>query len=220
MPPASPGQALVAGSFLAAALIVGVAMQHAASERTLSAPISTPHPAPAPMAMPTSPAERLSYPPGRAPSLVLPGGRTERVLSVLNVGGRMDYGDWTWNDAKVPPGPVWIRVDLEHQVLSVFRAGHEIGTAVILYGIRDKQSPAGTFSVQQKAADYHSITYDAPMPFMLRLTADGVAIHGADVRPGAATHGCIGVPTRFARRLFEAVSLGDPVVILKPGSRV
>ena len=218
MPPANPARALVAGSFLAAALIVGVAMQHAASERTLSPSSSASTPVPA--ATRTPPAARLSYPSGRAPSLALPGGRTERVLSVLNVGGRMNYGDWTWNDAKVPPGPVWIRVDLEHQVLSVFRAGHEIGTAVILYGIRDKQSPAGAFRVLQKAADYHSVTYDAPMPFMLRLTADGVAIHGADVRPGAATHGCIGVPTRFARRLFEAVSLGDPVVILKRGGQV
>jgi lipoprotein-anchoring transpeptidase ErfK/SrfK len=58
------------------------------------------------------------------------------------------------------------------------------------------------------------------MPFMLRLTADGVAIHGADVRRGAATHGCIGVPTDFARRLFGAVKLGDPVVIVRPAPQV
>jgi lipoprotein-anchoring transpeptidase ErfK/SrfK len=130
----------------------------------------------------------------------------------------MRYGNSRWDDANVPQGPVWVRIDLTHQLLSVFRAGHEIGTAVILYGAADRQSPTGTFPVLEKAEDYHSRTYDAAMPYSLRLTADGVAIHGADVRRGAATHGCIGVPTDFARRLFAEVKLGDPVVILPPAS--
>jgi lipoprotein-anchoring transpeptidase ErfK/SrfK len=52
------------------------------------------------------------------------------------------------------------------------------------------------------------------MPYMLRLTEDGVAIHGSNVREGWATHGCIGVPLDFAKLLFAAASKGDPVVIL------
>ena len=52
------------------------------------------------------------------------------------------------------------------------------------------------------------------MPYMLRLTSDGVAIHGSKVRQGWATHGCIGVPLDFARLLFGAASKGDAVVIL------
>jgi lipoprotein-anchoring transpeptidase ErfK/SrfK len=51
------------------------------------------------------------------------------------------------------------------------------------------------------------------MPYMLRLTTDGVAIHASNVREGWATHGCIGVPMEFARRLFAEVKLGDPVEI-------
>ena len=35
--------------------------------------------------------------------------------------------------AGVPAGRAWIRVDLHAQVMSVFRSGHEIGTAVILF---------------------------------------------------------------------------------------
>ena len=38
-------------------------------------------------------------------------------------------------------------------------------------------------------------------------------IHGSDVKWGSATHGCIGVPTAFARKLFAAVKLGDLVII-------
>ena len=66
----------------------------------------------------------------------------------------------------------------------------------------------------QKAEHYHSRTYDAPMPFMLRLTQDGVAIHASNVRKGWATHGCIGVPEAFARHLFAEMQLGDVVFIV------
>jgi lipoprotein-anchoring transpeptidase ErfK/SrfK len=66
--------------------------------------------------------------------------------------------------------------------------------------------------------DHRSITYDnAPMPYTLRLTPDGVSIHGSDVRWGRATHGCVGVPVAFAERLFGQVSKGDEVVIISDG---
>jgi lipoprotein-anchoring transpeptidase ErfK/SrfK len=96
----------------------------------------------------------------------------------------------------------------------VFRGGHEIGTAVALYGADSKRTPVGEFPIQWKGKDHRSSLYDAPMPYTLRLTGDGVAIHGSDVRWGAATHGCIGVPSEFARRLFAEAKIGDRVVIL------
>ena len=137
------------------------------------------------------------------------------VQSVLNVRKRMRYGDFIWNDKQVPQGPVWVRVDLQRQLISVYRAGHEIGTAVVLYGAEEKETPDGVFPVLAKMKDHKSATYgDAPMPYTLRLTDDGVSIHGSDVRWGAATHGCIGVPVEFAHKLFDQVSKGDQVVIV------
>lgn len=141
------------------------------------------------------------------------------IESVLNVRKRMQYGDYVWNDRNVPRGTVWVRVDLKAQLLSVYRSGHEIGTAVILYGAEEKETPDGIFPVLAKIKDHRSSTYDgAPMPYTLRLTGDGVAIHGSEVREGRATHGCIGVPLPFAAKLFEQVSYGDQVVIVS-GSR-
>ncbi len=90
----------------------------------------------------------------------------------------------------------------------------EIGTAVILYGADEKPTPTGELSIREKLKDHRSNTYDAPMPYTMRLTDDGVAIHGSNVRWGAATHGCIGVPLDFAAKLFEQVKVGDPVVII------
>jgi lipoprotein-anchoring transpeptidase ErfK/SrfK len=146
--------------------------------------------------------------------MALPGGETRPIASVLRIEGPLRYGDQVWNTDGVPPGPIWVRVDLTRQILSVFRGGHEIGSAVILYGSEGKPTPRGRFHVLQKAADYHSRTYDAPMPFMLRLTDDGVAIHGSQVREGRATHGCIGLPEPFARRLFQEMALGDAVFVV------
>ena len=71
------------------------------------------------------------------------------------------------------------------------------------------------FPVLAKMRDHKSITYDnAPMPYTLRLTDDGVSIHGSDVRWGRATHGCIGVPLEFAHKLFDQVAKGDQVTIV------
>jgi lipoprotein-anchoring transpeptidase ErfK/SrfK len=108
---------------------------------------------------------------------------------------------------------VVITVDLAAQVVSIFRDGYEIGTAAIIYGADNMPTPLGVFPILEKDADHVSNLYDAPMPYMLRLTRDGVAIHGSDVRYGYATHGCVGVPTAFARKLFAATRIGDRVIV-------
>ena len=196
---------------LAAGCLVAAAVYPALTRMRDDAHVATP-------AAPVASGARITYPADKLPTIELGEGRREAIRSVLNVAAPLRFGTYVWNEERVPAGPVWIYVDLSRQLLSVFRGGHEIGSAVILYGASNKPSPTGAFPVLQKAADYHSRTYDAPMPFMLRLTADGVAIHGSNVRDGAATHGCIGVPTEFARRLYQHIALGDRVVIVRPAA--
>lgn len=141
------------------------------------------------------------------------------VKTILDVPTRMTYGEYVWNDRGVPAGPVWVRVDLSSQLLSVFRSGHEIGTSVILYAADGLPTPTGKFSILAKWKDHKSATYgDAPMPYTLRLTNDGVSIHGSNVRWGFATHGCIGVPKEFAAKLFDVLSKGDDVLIVSGGT--
>ena len=160
---------------------------------------------------------RISFPPAQLPRLTLANGKSLAVESVLNVPRRMTYGDFSWEDNGIPPGPLLVVVDLAAQTISVFQGGHEIGAAVTLFGADEKPTPTGRFTVLARRKDHWSASYDAPMPYMLRLTDDGVAIHGSSVLPGAATHGCIGVPLEFARRLFERARVGDEVVILRNG---
>jgi lipoprotein-anchoring transpeptidase ErfK/SrfK len=85
---------------------------------------------------------------------------------------------------------------------------------VIVYGADNKETPIRTLHVLGKAREHRSSLYEAEMPYTLRLTDDGVSIHASNVRWGAATHGCIGIPFAFAQRLFDATKVGDEVVII------
>jgi len=141
------------------------------------------------------------------------------VKRILDVPGPIRIGDWYWDDAGVPQGEVVITADLEAGTLSIFRGGFEIGTAAIIYGLDNMPTPTGLFTITQKDKDHISNLYDAPMPYMMRLTNDGVSIHGSSVRDGAATHGCIGVPMPFAAKVFAQAKLGTPVLVTNKGLR-
>ena len=134
------------------------------------------------------------------------------VHSVLELDQPIEPGDYAWAGGGVP-GPTQVVVDIEAQMVYVYRGGVEIGRSSMIYGADDKPTPHGIFPILEKDADHVSNLYDAPMPYMLRLTWDGVAIHGSEVDARYATHGCIGVPEAFAQILFDEVVKGDQVLV-------
>lgn len=147
-----------------------------------------------------------------------PTGGAFTVNSILDIpAGPFRYGDWYWDESAAPEkGKLIVTVDLEARVASVFRGGHEIGTAVALLGTKKHPTPLGTFPILTKEKDNISEKYDnAPMPWTLRLTWDGIAIHGSPVINGYASHGCIGVPNEFAEKLFSKARRGDLVIITR-----
>lgn len=143
------------------------------------------------------------------------------IKRILPINGPIKYGEWHWNEEGAPAdGPLVMTVDLEARVLSVFRGGYEIGATAVLLGTQEKPTPLGKFPVIWKKKDHYSSIYDAaPMPFTHRLTNDGIAIHGTKVEKGYASHGCIGVPNDFGRKLYAVTKLGDEVIITR-GKRI
>lgn len=139
------------------------------------------------------------------------------VKRVLPIDGPIKYGEWHWDDSNVPEGPVVITVDLDARVLSVFRGGYEIGAAAVLLGTKEYPTPLGTFPILTKQRYNKSEKYDnAPMPWSMFLTRDGVAIHGgSQVQNGYASHGCIAGPDEFVSRIFAVAKPGDKVVITR-----
>ncbi|HEV7287656.1 L,D-transpeptidase family protein [Sphingomonas sp.] len=168
-----------------------------------------PKPRVAPVAAP-APVPAAALPPA-APAL-----EAMTVKRILDIPGPISFGTYYWNTDGVPAdGALVITVDLEAQTMSVFRDGYEIGATAILYGMDEKPTPLGVHEIKQKKVHHISNLYGAPMPYMMRLTWDGVAIHGSEVEEGRATHGCIGVPTAFAKLVFAQAKLGDKVIITR-----
>jgi hypothetical protein len=139
------------------------------------------------------------------------------VKTALQIDRPLGPGEYVWDDNGVPDGQVAIVADVKNEILYVYRGGHEIGRSTLIYGDDDMPTPIGVFPILEKDANHHSKTYGgAPMPHMLRLTHDGVALHGSQlIHPDYATHGCIGLPKKFAAILFREAKLGDYVKVTR-----
>jgi lipoprotein-anchoring transpeptidase ErfK/SrfK len=160
-----------------------------------------------------APAPTFAPAPGVAPKPVPAAASGFAVSTVLEPEQPLQAGEYLWEAEGVPPGATQIVVDIEAQLLYVYRGGVEIGRSFIIYGHDDKPTPTGIFPILEKKKDHVSNLYDAEMPFMQRLTWDGVAIHASEVDAAYATHGCVGVPEEFAEILFRETKLGDKVMI-------
>ncbi len=141
------------------------------------------------------------------------------IKRILPISGPIKYGEWHWDDADIPDGPIVITVDLEARVLSIFKGGYEIGASAVLLGTEEKPTPVGVFPITQKKRHHVSNIYGAPMPYMQRLTNDGISLHASEVEWGYASHGCIGMPESFAAKVFAQTKLGDKVYITR-GKRI
>lgn len=137
------------------------------------------------------------------------------IRRVLPIEGPIKYGEWHWDDEGVPEGPLLITVDLQARTISIFRDGYEIGAAAVMLGTDEHPTPTGTFPILTKERHNVSEKYgNAPMPWTLRLTWDGIAIHGgSEVENGYASHGCVAIPDPLAAKLFEIAQKGDKVII-------
>jgi hypothetical protein len=141
----------------------------------------------------------------------------ERASAAIELAHRSETlrpGQWVWAPQVSPAGPVVVFVDLSRQRATVYRNAVRIGVTTISSGRRRYETPTGVFSIWQKSTHYRSRRYDnAPMPFSVWLTDDGVALHAGAVRGYPASHGCVRAPYVFAQQLFQTVSLGDVVVM-------
>jgi len=140
-------------------------------------------------------------------------------------GAKLRAGQYTWNPEVSLTGVVGIIVDLRRQVLYVYRGGILIARSTVSTGRSGHLTPAGVYTILTKNVTYHSAMYhEASMPFMERLTWDGMAIHAGNNPGFPASHGCIRVPLDFAEKLYRITQPGDTVLIcdlaLPPGEVV
>lgn len=127
-------------------------------------------------------------------------------------------GDWIWDGGASPSGPIAAVVSLTEQRVYVYRNGLPIGISTVSSGKPGHETPTGVFTILQKDKDHRSSTYNnAPMPYQERLTWDGVALHAGGLPGYPESHGCVHLPSEFARLLFDATHMGMTVVVAQEG---
>ena len=129
-------------------------------------------------------------------------------------GTRLKPGQFEWHPERAPAGPVAIIVSIPKQPVFVYRNGIQIGVSSCSTGKKGHETPTGVFTILQKAKEHYSSTYDdAPMPYMERLTWDGIALHAGKLPGYPASHGCVRLPPAFAVKLYDITQVGTPVII-------
>lgn len=134
--------------------------------------------------------------------------------SVMAAVERLKPGEFLWAPQLAPSGPMLLLVNRTTQRLVVYRNGIPIGISTVSTGKPGHRTPTGVFTILQKQVEHYSSLYDsAPMPFMERLTWDGVALHGGTLPGYPASHGCIRLPKAFAEKLYGETRLGMTVIV-------
>ncbi|MEA3059958.1 MAG: hypothetical protein QOE50_1370 [Sphingomonadales bacterium] len=123
-------------------------------------------------------------------------------------------GQYVWRDVRGTAGPQRVVVSLSDQLAYLYRGDTLVAVSTISSGKDEKPTPTGIFTVLAKQQMYRSKKYDnAPMPWMQRIDQYGIALH-AGFNPGApASHGCVRLPSAFAKKLYSVTDVGTPVYI-------
>jgi hypothetical protein len=110
--------------------------------------------------------------------------------------------------------PIMAVVSIKSQQVTFYDADGWIFRAPVSTGTTGRETPAGVFAVIEKNKDHHSSLYDdAWMPNMLRITWNGIALHGGPLPGYAASHGCVRMPYDFANKVFDKAPMGMRVII-------
>ncbi|MFZ2997327.1 L,D-transpeptidase family protein [Sphingobium sp.] len=146
------------------------------------------------------------------PALLLLG--SANPLPAASPADALAPGGFRWLEEGAGDGPLYMVISIDRQMVHVYRGDRLIGQARVSTGTKGHRTPTGQFPILQKRQWHRSNLYsNAPMPFMQRLTWDGIALHAGHDPGYPASHGCIRLPYAFARQLFALTRIGTPVEV-------
>lgn len=100
------------------------------------------------------------------------------------------------------------------QLAVLVRDGRVARTVHVSTGVAGYTTPAGRFSVFRREKLSWSIPYSVWLPWAAYFNG-GIAFHGhAQVPTYPASHGCVRVPTPFARAVYRFATLGTRVDVV------
>jgi len=134
---------------------------------------------------------------------------------------QLKQGEFTWRPDLAPTGPILVVVSLTEQIAYTYRNGIMIGACKVSTGKKGHETPTGVFYTKYKDADHRSSKYNnAAMPYTQMVTSTGVALHAGGLPGYPSSHGCIHLPSEYARLLYKETPTGMTVVISNEGKSV
>ena len=123
-------------------------------------------------------------------------------------------GEYVWATSAPADGDTRIVVDLLTQMTYVYRGDQLLGASSMSSARTGHVTPYGNWTILEKRPFYRSKKYDnAPMPFMQRIDNYGIALHAGHNPGEPASHGCVRLPSPFAKKLYSVTEVGTPVYI-------
>jgi len=115
-------------------------------------------------------------------------------------------------------------VDLTHQIAIAYQDGEVKFYGRISSGKPGRETPTGNFYIIEKERTHVSNLWPAPnggakMPYMMRLTRDGIAMHLGPTPNYPASHGCIRLRNGFAQRMYAWADRSIPVRVIGKAPR-
>ena len=109
-------------------------------------------------------------------------------------------------------------VDLSEQKAYAIEDGVIVFEGRISSGMLGRETPNGEFTIMQKKRHHRSNLWPKPnggakMPYMMRLTNTGIAMHLGYVPDKAASHGCIRLKEGFAEKMYHWARVGISVYV-------
>jgi lipoprotein-anchoring transpeptidase ErfK/SrfK len=123
-------------------------------------------------------------------------------------------GKYLWRDVPPGAGPERVVISLSDQLAYLYRGDSLMAVTTISSGRSSNPTPTGIFAVLNKKTMHRSRKYDdAPMPFAQFIDQYGIALHAGHNPGRPASHGCIRLPSSFAKKLFSVTDIGTSVFI-------
>ncbi len=111
---------------------------------------------------------------------------------------------------------VKVKLSTSAQKLYVVEGDKVLLATPVSVGTAATPTPKGTFPVRAKVAERRRVSSPGagyPMPYWIEFYGPAYGMHWGFVKPYPSTMGCVRMPLKSAKKVFNLVSVGTPINI-------
>jgi lipoprotein-anchoring transpeptidase ErfK/SrfK len=116
------------------------------------------------------------------------------------------------------PGAVRVKISTSAQRVYVMEGSRVLLASPCSVGTASDPTPSGNFTILSKKFDRRRQSSPGaryPMTYWMSFHSAAYGMHWGFVKPYPCTHGCVRLPIRTAKAMFEMVSVGTPVQVAR-----